>query len=78
MFKKDLWGHKTVRFMDSVEAIPLVVWDEIIEADARFVEETMRKRARGSSNEDDEDDNTNALHTGSDNEDEFTDLMTYR
>ncbi|KAI9458297.1 hypothetical protein HD554DRAFT_2042125 [Boletus coccyginus] len=78
MFKKDLWGHESARFMDSIEAIPPTVWDEIVEAADQFVEETMRKRARGSSSEDDEDDNANACHTGSDDDDEFTDLMTYR
>lgn len=78
MFKKDLWGHESARFMDSIEAIPPTVWDEIVEAADQFVEETMRKRARGSSSKDDEDDNANACRTGSDDDDEFTDLMTYR
>ncbi|KAI9464859.1 hypothetical protein HD554DRAFT_2174927 [Boletus coccyginus] len=32
MFKKDLWGHKSACFMDSIEAIPPTVWDEIVKA----------------------------------------------
>ncbi|KAF9243716.1 hypothetical protein BU15DRAFT_71844 [Melanogaster broomeanus] len=74
MFKKDFWGHETVRFMQSIKGIPPKVWDEIIDATLQFVKETMRKPGRGVSSDDE--DNTRAL--SDDDGDKFTDLMTYR
>ncbi|KIJ13943.1 hypothetical protein PAXINDRAFT_13267 [Paxillus involutus ATCC 200175] len=77
MFKKDFWGHEMARFMDSIEAIPPKVWDKIITAAHQFVKETMWKGHGASS--DNEDDSTNDPGIGGGNdEDEYTDLMTYQ
>ncbi|KAF8442224.1 hypothetical protein L210DRAFT_3742309 [Boletus edulis BED1] len=74
MFKKDFWGHKTARYMQSVEKIPPKVWDDIIKTSLQLVKDTLQKPGRGTLSDDEDDD----PKVSSDNEDdELNDLMTY-
>ncbi|KAF8451036.1 hypothetical protein L210DRAFT_3640033 [Boletus edulis BED1] len=75
MFKKDFWGHKTVRYMQSIEKIPPKVWDDIIKTSLQLVKDTLWKPGCGTLSDDEDDD---PKVSSDDEDDELNDLMTYR